>query len=529
MAIRRSFDYVRMSRAVVVATWCAAATAHAQERIWYADGQEQGDNFGDRFDVAADFDGDGLDELLIGAQGTICLDPGDGTASLFSTSGGELKRWCGSAKWEYLGASVSVMADLDGDGKQDFVLGCPGWDNLNTTDNAGRFLVVSSATGASLLEVDGTEVDGSLGGYVQATPDLNDDGVPDILGAERSYAYASPYHAGRVRLYSGKDGSILREYIGEHEYDYLGSTLALLGDVDADGTVDYAIAASYSGTTNVRGKVYVYSGATGTLLQSWIGQYDNDQLGISIADAGDFDGDGHADVLCGGLKGGTRKAWGHVVAFSGKTGNQLFEIKDSTYKDQLFGQSCAMVGDMDGDGLEEFVVGAPYDGHAGDHCGRVDLFSGRTRRLLYHYYPDPGDTYAIFGWFLKGRADWTHDKIPDFAVTSLRDSTRGRVSIYAGNDLFFQADVTDPAPNTDVTLNLRGGPAGSLVTTVVVGVDGSPTWDTITLTTLDANGEFADVENVPPEASGHDFTLIGYAINAKGKLIDSGTEVVSVQ
>jgi hypothetical protein len=516
----------RAAAIVATAAACFSVSARAQDRIWYADGDESNANFGNWFDISDDFDGDGLHELLIGAPGTICTIQGDGTATLWSTSDGELKRWCGSQ--EELGASVSVIADVDGDGLQDVLVGSPAWNNPKVSPQSGRCFVFSSASGATLLEVDGTEPYGVLGAAVAGLPDLNGDGLPEFLVGQPHYADSSPYQAGRVFVCSSKDGSVLRTYIGEHDGDNMGITLAALGDVDADGVKDYGITAPYN--SNSLGKVYVYSGATGALLQSWKGnsKYIGDRLGTSIADAGDLDGDGHADVLCGGIT-GPKKIFGHVDAYSGATGAMIWTIQDGTYVNQEFGYSCAMAGDMNGDGFEEILVGAIADRHDGTDAGRVDVFSGRTRRVLYHYYP--GTSFAQFGARVMGRTDWNRDKIPDIVVGApLTDNTwQGRVSIFAGNDLFFQADVTNPAPNTNVTLNVRGGPAGALVMTVVVDVDGSPAWDTITLTTLDANGELADVENVPPEVSGHDFTLIGYAINAKGKLIDTSTEDISVQ
>jgi hypothetical protein len=503
-------------------------TSRAQSVIWYADGDGSNCSFGHWFEIADDFDGDGLNDLLIGAPLTTCTAAGDGIGSLFSTSSGELKRWCGSQQ-EELGLSISTIADVDGDGKQDFVAGAPFWDNPAVSNDTGRCLVLSSGTGAVLLEVDGTEPLAAFGGAVAGLPDLNGDGFPEFLSGEPKYAYASPYESGRVFVISSKDGTKLRTYVGENDSDWLGSTLAVLGDVDADGTKDYAIAAP-GWSSGDRGKVYVYSGATGNLIFSVTGnsKYPNgDRLGTSIADAGDQNGDGHADVLCGGI-GGPKKVYGHVDCYSGLDGTMLWTIQDGTYVAQQFGHSCAMAGDMDGDGIEEILVGAIEDRHDGGSAGRVDLISGRTHRALYHFYP--GVASAHFGVDVLGRHDWNGDHIPDVVVgADYQNNNRGRVSIFAGNDLFFQADNPDPAPNTDVTLNVRGGPSGALAMTVVVDVDGSPVWDTITLTTLDSNGELADVENVPPEASGHDFTLVGYAINSKGKLIDTSTEVVSVQ
>ncbi len=516
-----------MKRAMVLIAWTAAASSvgTAQERIWYADGQGADDRFGIAVELLPDLDADGVQEVLIGASAHWCGGIShSGIAYELSTSGGELNEWCGEGDEERLGGALAAIGDVDHDGVDDFAVGAPGYYDPSLGPNTGRVFVISAKTGTTLLEIHGDFPGSTFGSALAGLPDLNGDSYPEIIVGEPYYGLA----IGKAFVISTKDGSKLRTYSGAADYVRLGANVAALGDVDGDGVKDYAIHAIMP--IFERGKIWVYSGASGALIWSIRGPYDLDHLGVSIADGGDIDGDGYPDVLCGGRSGPA--FGGHFDGYSGKTGALLFRI-ESTQTSEQFGQSCAMVGDANGDGVGDYLVGAISTNYTTNRVGRATLFSGKTLRPIYTFYPDDNET--SFGYVVRGGIDLNRDGISDFVISGIAGiapgPSGGRVSIFAGNDLYLQADEPNPIPGDFVTFDTRGGVPGSFAELVLVDVNGTPVFAPLDYGFLDANGELASTLCVPDDATGLYFTVISYAVKLthKPKWNDSSPVVISVQ
>jgi len=501
-----------------------APVAVAQERIWYANGEDDLDQLGNVIEILPDLDGDGSPELIVGAWGHHCVpgsSPADGIAYEFSATGAQLNEWCGEE--EGLPTSVTTLQDVDGDGVRDFVLGGPFYEDPKLGPSSGRVHVYSARTGAQILELKGDMPDISFGKALAGLPDLDGDGYPELLVGSSGYSSGR----GKVWVISTKDGSTLRTHVGPHSFSQYGRVVAALGDVDADGTDDYVVHADLSFQ---KGRIYVYSGATGAELWRVTGFYDTDFLGISISDGGDIDGDGYADLIAGGLAGSTNG--GHLDGYSGKTGKLLFRI-DAVEAFELFGWSCDMVGDANADGVGDYLVGARDNSHDGRAAGRATLYSGSTLRPIYTFYP--GYNQAGFGLAVRGGADFNGDGINDFIISSPYDNPwrhpGGRVSIFADNDLYLQADDTNPLPGAFVTFDTRGGIPGSFAELVLVDVNGTSVFAPLDYGFLDANGELASTLCVPDDATGLDFTVISYAVKLthRPKWNDSSPVVISVQ
>jgi hypothetical protein len=418
-----------------------------------------------------------------------------------------------------LGFSVDSIQDIDGDGLNDVVVGGPTWYRSGYGPQCGRVQAFSSATGAVLLEIDGAWPNGWFGFGVEGLDDLDGDGYPEILISTQM---------NRVYVCSSKDGSVLRYHDGEGTDDVFGEKTARLRDCDGDGISDYVIHAELSWLGQFsKGKVYVYSGKDGALLQSWQGTVSQEYLGIGLADAGDLDGDGLSEILCGDNDGN-----GHVRALSVKSGAELFRVEGEDLYEG-FGQFIASVGDMNRDGYPEFITSALYDDHDGSSAGRVTLFSGKTLRPLYRYYP--GYAHAAFGMRLAAGGDWNRDGIPDIVVSALgilnKPPKGGRVSILAGNDLFLQAEPTDPAVGTQTTIEIRGGEPGAVALLALTDVSGTPLFLPLVVDLLDANGELSVQADVPASASGLQCSLMGYAqrLSGRPRLVDTSPATISVQ
>ena len=95
--------------------------------------------------------------------------------------------------------------------------------------------------------------------------------------------------------HSGADASVIWEYNGTTSFQFLGDAVAGVGDIDGDGRGDFAIATPNEdlGATNA-GRARIYSGATGSLIHSFVGANGSDNLGASVDGAGLVDGDAAA-------------------------------------------------------------------------------------------------------------------------------------------------------------------------------------------------------------------------------------------
>ncbi|MGH8059171.1 MAG: FG-GAP-like repeat-containing protein [Candidatus Entotheonellia bacterium] len=166
--------------------------------------------------------------------------------------------------------------------------------------------------------------------------------------------------------------TVVWQWEASGEDGMLGHAVAGVGDVDGDGVPDVVVTTS-SGAGGA-GSVSVFSGASGQRLWRVAGEL-GEQLGYAVAGIGDVNGDGVPDVVVGApftAPGGV--AWaGSVYMFSGVDGRLLWRVDGVESGDQL-GYAVAGVGDVDGDGRPEIVVGAPYASRPG-HRGEAYLVS----------------------------------------------------------------------------------------------------------------------------------------------------------
>jgi hypothetical protein len=359
-----------------------------------------GDDVDDRFGTAVagrlDLDGDALPDAVGGAPGDDDLGLECGSFTALAANGAELYTVFGAAAGDELGSVLARIGDLDADGRDEFIVAAPQF----TTGGAGYALVISGATGATLRTHVGAGPGALCGVGLTGIGDITADGVAD-------YAVGSPGEAlgGRVRVYSGSDGALVRTLDGAAAGDGFGHGLGAGTDLDRDGLDELIVGAPRGGLSS--GAVWVYSGLTGAPLLQFDGREAGDWFGASVAGVGDFDGDGHGDVIVGvpyadpfapfGFGSGA----GAGTVFSGANGDVLARLGGGAPGART-GVSVAGGGDVDGDGVLDAVVGGlmTNDGYGDNACvvvlartGTQRIDRGDASTMAYGHSVASGDDY----------------------------------------------------------------------------------------------------------------------------------------
>ncbi len=284
-----------------------------------------------------------------------------------------------------VGSALASAGDLNQDGVPDILVGgssaSPGG-----VHRAGAVFVFSGVDGSVLLEIDGTITYEQFGGAVAGGGDVNGDGVPDLVVGTPYEGNSSNFN-GDCRVFSGADGSLLYRYDGTTPFSGFSQNVAILGDWDADGCAEFAY--SYAtfdpGGMPDAGAIFVHSGATGALLHLFVGESQRDRFGYSFAAAGDVDADGIGDVIVGAPYTQVNGSVGAGTAYvySGRTRLEMLRVNGRGYE-ELLGLSVASAGNQDGDGHADLLVGVPYANSAWHtDSGSALVISGRTGVLLH--------------------------------------------------------------------------------------------------------------------------------------------------
>jgi hypothetical protein len=332
----------------------------------------------------------------------------------------------GEAHW---GSSL----DLDGDGYDELAVGAP--ETIVFTDGTGdgRVWVYAGGPGgpdpARFLRLDAPTY-GSSFGFSLAAIDFNGDGYADLaVGAPQAGAAGSP--RGQIYVFlGGPHGIRLQPDIafGVAAGGDFGWALDGAGDFDGDGYGDLVVGAPTTQLGNsLSGRAYIAFG--GADSYRGIGPLDTEssgvvQVGIAVAGGGDLDGDGLDDVVIGAPGGG---AGGHAwLVYGGIRSGEPVLLDPGAPLNAHFGYRITFRGDLDGDGLVEFAVGAPDEG-----AGRVYLYAGGG--LTPTGTLDGSQNGDHFGTSLaSGDADG--DGVADLAVSApcapLGPSCDGKVYLY---------------------------------------------------------------------------------------------------
>jgi hypothetical protein len=462
---------------------------------------------------AGDVNGDGFDDLIVGSPGA---DPnGNNLAGssyvVFGKANGtgvELSNLPAADGFAINGADaldfaavVSAAGDVNGDGLADLIVGAGGADP-NNRGSAGSSYVVFGKTTAATVELsnlsasDGFVINGVCSGdysgeRVSSAGDVNGDGLDDLLIGARgddpngSFSGSSYVVFGRtssptieISTLSASDGFVIN---GATDVDELARSVSLAGDVNGDGLDDLIIGATgVNSNGNNAGSSYVLFGKTsGTVIEvSNLAPTDGfvingatafDRLGFSVSTAGDVNGDGLADLIVGTPYSRTA---GYVVF--GKTDGTAVDLSNFAVTDGFIingrslssqsGWSVSDAGDINGDGLDDLIVGDITDNPNGSFSGAGYVVFGKTDGTIV----EPSDVGGGVGGFVINGAS-----AGDFAGRTV--SAAGDVNGDGFDDLLIAADRDDPNGNTDsgASFVVFGGDFNGVTTQI--GTTGSET------------------------------------------------------
>lgn len=308
---------------------------------------ETEERLGDTFTDLGDVNGDGTADFAVGCPSYLTGSWGAGAGRVVVLSGADhsvLFEATGSAGDTLFGKCLATVGDVDQDGVLDFAAGASG-TNLVT--------LLSGVDGTPL----GTLPNPGVGGFgmtMTSTPDLSGDGMPDLVVGLPAETVNGVSFAGRLLVVDGVQCTLLRESWGSGTFHELGKAVCSPGDLDGDGLADLVVNGIAGNQYPSRG-VTALSGSNLQPLHSVTAQ----ELGQNQHDLdalGDVDGDGFGDYLVTGYRNNASETWMQGVSSirSGADGSLIGTVVGGAFED--FGRQATRLGDIDGDGTDDFAI-----------------------------------------------------------------------------------------------------------------------------------------------------------------------------
>lgn len=370
--------------------------------------------FGSAVSGAGDINGDGFDDIVVGAYGynLTCPSCNDGAIMIYYGGNGgvgsptplgigpagqplnpawtQIFNTVGTVGNKHVGWAVSGAGDVNGDGYSDIIIG--DWrDDIGGPANEGTAFVFHGSPGGIITTpattLQSNLLDTWMGYSVNTAGDVNGDGYADVLIGALNFRVSS-IPLGASFLYIGGPNGIntnhFIQYNGLSNACRMGHEVACAGDVNGDGFSDFLLCMPmHNGGTGSSAVVRVLHGGGYYLTLApafpaqppridWYGQ-PLGHMGWSVANAGDINGDGYSDAVVGAPDAeGTGEAYVYYGSAAGLSATPAVTLS-GTFPGDAFGTSVATAGDVDGDGYADVVVGAPL---AGGGAGQAFVYLG---------------------------------------------------------------------------------------------------------------------------------------------------------
>ncbi len=468
-----------LASAVFTPGLASATTFDAATRV-RVEGDQAFARLGISVASAGDVNGDGFDDVIVGAWAYDAGESNEGAAFLFlgGPTGIDAASLADAATQlesnqadSRFGSSVAGAGDVNNDGYDDVLVGAGGYDDGQAEEGVA-FLYLGGPDGipsggpevaAARFEFD--QVNSRAGTSVAGAGDVDGDGFDDILVGGRLYSNGET-DEGRVLLFRG--GTVIADgtpanaaasFEGNRAVAHLGIDVAGAGDVNGDGFDDILLGAEWYTETLVReGAAFLYlggpagiaSGDPSTADAKLFGDQVDAQLGAHVAAAGDVNGDGFDDIVLGVpyydaplMDGGTALVYfGSATGIASGGPGAASAILEGDEAGARFGESVAAVGDANGDGIDDLLVGASrFDSGSIDEgvallfLGSASGFASAAATDAYQRLEeDQGGAY--FGSSVAGAGDVNNDGFDDALVgTSFwrnLDDGEGAVFVFLG-------------------------------------------------------------------------------------------------
>jgi hypothetical protein len=427
------------------------------------------DLFGVTVSSAGDVNGDGYEDIIIGAPFNDAGGVNAGRAYIYF--GGTVMDsiadviLTGEAAGDIFGISVSSAGDVNGDSYDDVIVGAQ--ENSAGGTAAGRVYIYF---GGELMDdiadiiMTGTTSNNFFGKCVAGAGDVNGDGYDDVLAS-------APYYNNSTGItYIFYGGSLMDTIpdvvmIGENLVQYFGSSIASAGDVNGDSFADVLIGGAYNSSSTFAGKAYLYLGgvdmdSTADVVMN--GEMISDRFGYSVSSAGDVNGDGFSDVIIGSINndaGGMDAGRAYVYFGDSNMDNIADWISTGEASEDQFGSSVASVGDVNGDGFGDIIVGAYQNDAGGMDAGRAYVYFGAANMDSIADWTFTGEAEEdLFGLAVGAAGDVNGDGIADVIIGAPYNDFGG---VDAGKAYLYLSSPTIPVEltsfsaiynKTDITL-----------------------------------------------------------------------------
>jgi len=439
------------------------------------EGNQRDCHFGWSVSGAGDVNGDGYDDVIVGAlnydnDGDDETDP-EGRVFVFhgSSSGvDETPDWEAAISQELarFGHSVSTAGDVNGDGYDDVIVGARNYHNY-MTDGWGRAFAWYG--GPSGLGPDGTasnadwqgdeghtsEGPPGFGNAVSTAGDVNGDGYDDVIVGVPGYCMSGQWRGAAFVFYGSPTGLALPvpswTALGEAPHHQFGNSVSDAGDVNGDGYDDVVIGCdNYHVLDYVPGKAYVYHGSNTGLGTSpaWAeeGPVSGADFGCSVSSAGSVNGDQYADIVIGAESyenGASYEGAAYVYhgSASGVMASAAWGV-EGHQSGAYFGYSVSGAGDVNDDGYDDLIVGAPYHDGGQANEGRVYVYIGSSSGLdsSADWIEERDQSKSRFGGSVADAGDVNGDGFGDVVVGAWmfdnEGPDEGHAFVYVGHTGF---------------------------------------------------------------------------------------------
>ena len=490
-------------------------------------GDEAYSSFG-KVSSAGDVNGDGYSDVIVGAS-----DYGSLIGKAYIYYGGTSMNTTadviisGEAASNYFGYSVSEAGDVNNDGYSDVIVGAYGYNSY--TGKAYIYFGGTSMNNVADVIMTGEATYNHFGSSISGAGDVNGDGYSDVIvGAERYNSFT-----GRAYLYYGS--SVMNNVAdvnitGVAGSSAFGSSVSGAGDVNNDGYSDVIIGASnYSSDT---GRAYIlYGGALMNNVTDFVmtGEAPNNYFGTSVSGAGDVNRDGYSDVVIGasGYNSATGRAY---LYYGGAVMNNAAVILTGKANFSSFALSVSDAGDFNGDGYSDLIIGAAY--YSSD-TGRAYIFYGGALMNNVTDFVMTGEApNNYFGTSVSGAGDVNGDGYSDVFIGAPGfSSATGRAYLYYGGAVMNNAAVilTGKAEFSSFAVSVsdagdfNGDGYSDLITGAQFGGTGSSGTAYVYTNTV-TGVDIPDITAIGESA----FNFLGYSVSSAGDVNDDGYSDVIV-